>query len=73
MTGIPHPRRIAVTVVIALSLGLLPGCGGESSQTAAPPPIGSTPPPPPDPTAAKGQSNFGSNAATDTTLDPRYK
>jgi len=73
MAAVPPRRRTMVAVIIAVSLGLLPGCGGENSQMAPPPPIGSTPPPVPEATPGKGQSNFGSNAATDTTLDPRYR
>jgi hypothetical protein len=70
-----HPlsslRRASAFVLLVIGFGLLPGCGGETSQSPGLPPAGGLPAAtgsstkaPPD--ASKG----GSNAALDSTITP---
>lgn len=63
------PRRVSLSVPLAVGLAVLSGCG-ESTPTPAPPPTaGATPPSVPAKAPKARNIGSGSNAAQDSTVN----
>jgi hypothetical protein len=63
-------RRATGLMLAAASLVVVAGCSGEGDTPAPAPTINVTPPSAPPPVGAPTDAGPGSNAATDSTLNP---